>query len=163
MNGRSFKMADIGKGYLIFMLDQEEFAIDILKIQEILSCSDIKIRAMPDSPFYMKGFASWHGGLIPIIDLKMLYQGVETQHDDFTVIIIVNVNGEFLGMMVSAVSEMITLTEDQLKSASICETRLSHCSIENIGVIDKRILIILDPEKLLMLHKNAKGKDNENG
>ncbi len=130
-----------------FNLGQEEYAVDILKVQEINRLVDIT--SMPNSPFYMEGVINLRGKVIPVINLRKKFGLENREMDSHSRIIVVDV-GETIGLIVDSVSEVLRLSSDTVEPAP--EMITSECSseyIKGVGKLEDRLLILLDIEKLL--------------
>jgi len=130
-----------------FNLGQEEYAVDILNVQEINRLVDIT--SMPNSPFYMEGVINLRGKVIPVINLRKKFGLENREMDSHSRIIVVNV-GKTIGLIVDSVSEVLRLSSDTVEPAP--EMIISKCSseyIKGVGKLEDRLLILLDIEKLL--------------
>src|SRR5450830_502246 len=93
--------------FLSFQLGEEEFCLEILKVQEIRGYGEItKIANTPD---YIKGVVNLRGEIVPILDLRIKLNFKDVEYDEFTVVIILNLEGQNLGIVVDSVSDVIAL------------------------------------------------------
>jgi len=133
--------------FLVFGLNNEEYAIDIGTVSELRGYG--MVTAIANSPAHVKGVINLRGAIVPIIDLRIKFGQQAPTYDQFTVAIILNVNGQTAGMVVDSVSNVVALTSEQLKPAP----KTSSCDdaefITGIGTIDDRMLILIDVEKLI--------------
>ncbi len=137
-----------GSEYLTFTLGKEEYGIDILKVQEIRSYE--AVTKIANSPEFIKGVVNLRGTIVPIMDMRIKFNLGEANYDQFTVVIVLNVAGRVVGMVVDSVSDVIALAGDQIRpapdfSSSMFDTKY----ITGLGTIDKRMLILVDIEKLM--------------
>ena len=100
--------------FLTFRLGGEEYAIEILKVREIRSWE--APTAIVNAPEYIKGVINLRGTIVPIVDLRMKFKG-EAKYDEFTVVIILSVSERVLGIVVDAVSDILTVTEGLIQPA----------------------------------------------
>jgi purine-binding chemotaxis protein CheW len=101
--------ADIGgKEYLAFTLGQEEYGIDILKVQEIRGYE--AVTRIANAPEFIKGVVNLRGIIVPVVDMRIKFKLGEPTYDQFTVVIILNIDSRVMGMVVDSVSDVTTLT-----------------------------------------------------
>lgn len=132
---------------LAFTLGREEYGINILKVQEIRGYESVTYIA--NAPDYIKGVINLRGFIVPIIDMRIRFNLGTPTYDQFTVVIILNVGCRVIGMVVDSVSDVITLNQDQIKPAPEMGTALDTDYLIGLGTIDKRMLILVDIDKLL--------------
>jgi len=132
---------------LSFRLGGEEYAISILKVQEIRGYDAVtRIASAPD---YLKGVVNLRGIIVPIVDMRIKFKVGEPTYDAFTVVIVLNINGHTIGMVVDSVSDVVTLTPDQIKPAPDLGASVSTEFLQGLGTVNERMLILLDIDKLL--------------
>src|SRR6478609_5021902 len=95
-----------GREFLTFRLGAEEYAIEILKVQEIRGWE--QPTAIANTPEFIKGVINLRGTIVPIVDLRLKFKG-EAKYDEFTVVIILSVARRVMGIVVDAVSDVVTL------------------------------------------------------
>lgn len=132
---------------LTFTLGKEEYGIDILKVQEIRGY-DI-VTTIPNSPAYLKGVINLRGVIVPIVDLRIQFNLGEVKYDQFTVVIILNIGKRVVGVVVDSVSDVTTLTAEQIQPAPQLGNGVKAEYLSGMGTIDERMLILLDIEKLM--------------
>jgi purine-binding chemotaxis protein CheW len=130
-----------------FTLGKEEYAIDILQVQEIVMMREIT--RMPRAPEFIEGIVNLRGQMIPIIDMRKRFSLDEAQHDSETRIIIVEIAGELVGMVVDGVREVIRLPDSAVSPPPPMIQGISSEYLRGIGQIGERLLIMLDLEKVL--------------
>jgi purine-binding chemotaxis protein CheW len=137
--------------YLTFRLGAEEYGIDILKVQEIRGYDAVtRVAGAPD---FLKGVINLRGVIVPIVDLRLKFHLGDIRYDEFTVVVILNVAGRVVGAVVDSVSDVLELTEGQIRNAPDFQCLLDSSFITGLGTAgsdDKaRMLILLDIEKLM--------------
>ncbi|WP_374580254.1 chemotaxis protein CheW [Pseudoduganella sp.] len=135
------------KEYLAFKLGAEEYGIDILKVQEIRGYE--AVTRIANAPEFIKGVINLRGIIIPVVDMRIKFKLGEPVYDQFTVVIILNINGRVVGMVVDAVSDVTSLTEEQIKPAPDMGTAFSSEYMIGLGTIDERMLILVDIGRLM--------------
>lgn len=136
-----------GQEYLAFKLGKEEYGIDILKVQEIRGYETVT--RIANAPDFIKGVVNLRGIIVPIVDMRIKFNLGEPTYDQFTVVIILNIGGRVVGMVVDSVSDVITLSPDQIKPAPEMGTALNTDYLVGLGTIDERMLILVDIDKLM--------------
>jgi len=104
-----------GSEYLTFTLGQEEYGIDILKVQEIRGYD--AVTKIANTPEFIKGVINLRGTIVPIIDMRIKFQLGSVEYNQFTVVIILNIANRVVGMVVDGVSDVIALPSDQIRPA----------------------------------------------
>jgi purine-binding chemotaxis protein CheW len=133
--------------FLTFKLGNEEYGIEILKVQEIRGYD--AITHIANTPAFIKGVVNLRGIIVPIVDLRIKFNLGNVEYDQFTVVIILNVSGRVMGIVVDGVSDVITLTADQIKPAPEFSAHVDTDYIIGLGTVDERMLILADIEKLM--------------
>jgi len=132
--------------FLTFRLGGEEYAIEILKVQEIRGWE--APTAIAGTPAFIKGVINLRGTIVPIVDLRLKFKG-EAKYDEFTVVIILSVAHRVLGIVVDAVSDVTTLTPQQIRPAPEFGASLDTRFITGLGTVGERMLILTDIERLM--------------
>lgn len=140
---------DIGDAsqILIFTIGEEAYGIDIKKVQEIRGKE--AITAIPGTHAYQKGIINLRGEIVPIIDLRIKFQISDGTFDNLTTFIIVSIQQRLVGIIVDRVSDVVTLTPDQIKPMSKSAGQLSKNSITGIATLEDRLIILLDIDELV--------------
>ncbi|MHB8949708.1 MAG: chemotaxis protein CheW [Rhodoferax sp.] len=133
--------------FLAFKLGTEEYGIDILRVQEIRSYEEPTRFA--NTPAFIKGVINLRGVIVPIIDMRLKFNLGEANYDHLTVVIVLNIGKQVVGMVVDGVSDVITLTPDQLRPVPEFSSAIDSDHLMAIGAIEERMLILLDIEKLM--------------
>lgn len=133
---------------LVFTLGGEEYGIEILKVQEIRGYSNVT--RIANAPDFVKGVTNLRGVIVPIVDLRLKFKLGEAEYNEQTVVIVLNIGERVVGAVVDGVSDVLTLTPDQVKAAPDFGTsNLSTEYLLGLGSIDDRMLILVDIEKLM--------------
>lgn len=136
-----------GRELLTFTLGNEEYGIDILKVQEIRGY-DV-VTSIANTPAFIKGVINLRGIIVPIIDMRIKFGFCNVTYNQLTVVIILNVANRVVGMVVDGVSDVIALTAEQLKPAPEFSTAFDTQYIIGLGTVDDRMIIVIDIEKLI--------------
>ncbi|WP_443134883.1 chemotaxis protein CheW [Herbaspirillum sp. CF444] len=147
ISGFGEKADSAGNEFLAFTLGKEEYGIDILKVQEIRGYE--AVTRIANSPDFIKGVVNLRGIIVPIVDMRIKFQLGEPTYDQFTVVIILNISGRVVGMVVDSVSDVITLSPEQIKPAPEMGTTFDSDYLIGLGTLDERMLILVDIDKLM--------------
>ena len=133
--------------FLTFTLGNEEYAIDILKVQEIRGYESPTLIA--NAPTFIKGVINLRGIIVPIVDLRIKFNLGKVEYTPFTVVIILNVAGRVIGIVVDSVSDVIALTPAQIRSAPEFSGSFDTKYILGLAALDTRMMIVTDIERLM--------------
>ena len=133
--------------YLTFRLDQEEYGIDILKVQEIRGYESPT--RIANAPSFIKGVVNLRGTIVPIIDMRLKFNCAQADYNSFTVVIILNLRNRIVGIVVDSVSDVMELAADNIRIAPDIESVIDNSCILGLGSVGDRMLILLDIEKLM--------------
>ncbi|GJQ58780.1 MAG: purine-binding chemotaxis protein CheW [Candidatus Scalindua sp. AMX11] len=137
---------DEGK-FLTFVINKEEYGIEILKVREIIGV--IGITPVPQTPDYLKGVINLRGKVIPIIDLRLKFSMQEEEHKQETCIIVVEVNNAPIGIIVDNVSEVLDIRGEEVEDTPQFGHNIDTDYITGLGKAKEKIIILLDIEKVL--------------
>jgi len=132
--------------FLTFTLGQEEYGVDILKVQEIRGYDTVT--RIPEAPDFIKGVINLRGTIVPVVDMRLKFR-LPAGYNEFTVMIILNVARRVVGMVVDGVSDVMQLTPQQIRPAPEFGAGVNTRFITGIGALEQRMLILIDIEKLM--------------
>lgn len=127
-------------------IDNEEYAVDIRAVQEIIRLLDIT--RVPHAPAYLHGVVNLRGMVIPVMDMHIRFGLSQRINTDSTRIIIVNWNETIVGLIVDGVSEVIRLPASAIEPPPALEQK-NATFFTGVGKIEKRLLILLNLDKIL--------------
>ena len=130
-----------------FQLGEEEFGVDILKVQEINRM--LEITKVPNSPIFVDGVINLRGKVIPILNLRQRFALEKKEIDKKTRIVVVEIDGKVVGVVVDAVSEVLRLPADTVEPPPPMVAGIESEYIKGVGKLENRLLILLDLNKLL--------------
>lgn len=133
--------------YLTFRLDQEEYGIDILKVQEIRGYEPPT--RVADAPNFIKGVVNLRGTIVPIVDMRLKFNCAKAEYNTFTVVIILNLRNRIVGIVVDSVSDVMELPADSIKPAPDLDSVIDSGAVVGLGSLGDRMLILLDIERLM--------------
>ena len=133
--------------YLTFRLDQEEYGIDILKVQEIRGYEPPT--RVADAPNFIKGVVNLRGTIVPIVDMRLKFNCANAEYNTFTVVIVLNLRNRIVGIVVDSVSDVMELPPENLKPAPDLDSGIDSGAVLGLGSLGDRMLILLDIERLM--------------
>ena len=133
--------------FLTFTLGKEEYGIDILRVQEIRGYD--AVTAIANTPNFINGVINLRGIIVPIVDMRIKFNLGTVEYNQFTVVIILNLSHRVVGIVVDGVSDVITLTQEQIKAAPEFSSSLDTQYIVGLGAVDQRMIILMDIERLM--------------
>lgn len=136
-----------------FNIAEEEFGVEILKVQEIIRM--MNITRMPKAPEFVEGVVNLRGRVIPIIDLRKRFGMSSQEHDKHTRIIVIEINNVIVGFVVDSVSEVLRIPKDTVEEPPSIISGIDSEYISGVGKLEDRLLILLDLDRLL-----SKGEQN---
>ena len=143
--------ASTPREFLSFRLGNEEYAIDILRVQEIRSYE--KPTRIANTPHFIKGVVNLRGVIVPIVDLRLIAGCESAGYDVSTVVIVLNVHGRVIGAVVDSVSDVLEIGAQDIKPAPPLGSSIEADHIMGIGCIKngevERMLILTDIEALI--------------
>ena len=139
-----------------FKLADEEFVIDILKVQEIIKMIDIT--PLPNAPHYVNGVINLRGKVIPVISLRKRFGFEEKEDSNLTRIMVVEIDKKLVGFIVDRVTEVLRIPASSIEPPPPLVSKIGSEYLKGVGKIGDRLLIILEVEKILQ----TENKDNTN-
>ncbi|MFW0883586.1 chemotaxis protein CheW [Candidatus Acidulodesulfobacterium sp. H_13] len=129
-----------------FKLGNEEFALDILKVQEINRI--VEITKVPKAPDFVEGVINLRGRVIPIVDIrKKFHLSIKEATKDARVIV-VNIMNKTIGLIVDSVSEVLRINSSTIQPPPPLIAGLDSDYIKGVGKLDERLIILLDIDKI---------------
>jgi purine-binding chemotaxis protein CheW len=132
-----------------FLIGSEEFAVDILKVQEINRIT--QITKVPNSPDFVEGVINLRGKVIPILDLRIRMGMEKKEHDSRTRIIVVEVDQKTIGFIVDEVTEVLRIPKSVIENPPDLVSNTKSEFITGVGKLEDRLLILLDLDKIISL------------
>lgn len=138
--------------YLTFIMNDEEYGVDILAVQEIRGWE--RATMVPNSPSHMKGVLNLRGTIVPIIDLRDRFNIPSVDYSDVTVVVILKIEtdkGErTMGIIVDAISDVYDIPLGKVRTTGVSDNQNSHF-IKGLVTVDKNMVILLELKKLLTI------------
>ena len=140
-------MKDNTREMLVFKLGSEEYAVDILKVQEIRGYE--KVTPIPRAPDFLKGVVNLRGTIVPVVDLRVKFALPDVTYDTFTVVIVLRIAGRTVGAVVDGVSDVVHLAGHEMKEPPRLGAIVDSSYLAGVATQGGRMILALDIEKLL--------------
>lgn len=136
---------------LIFTLGQEQYGVDILKVQEIRDYTNVtRVAGVPD---FIRGVTNLRGEVVPVVDLRLKFAIGAADFTSETVVIVINVNERIVGVIVDSVSDVVSLTPEQVTPAPRFGNQINSNYLLGLANVDERMLILLNVDTMLSSHE----------
>jgi purine-binding chemotaxis protein CheW len=136
-----------GREYLAFSLGGEEYAVNILKVQEIRAYE--RVTRIANMPAYIKGVMNLRGAVVPVVDLRVRFNVGSAEFNASTIVIVINIGPRTIGMVVDGVSDVVILKPSDVRPAPQIAGVLTAEYLEGVAILDKRMLIIVEIDGLM--------------
>ena len=137
--------------YLAFHLGREEFAIQVLKVREIMGLQEIT--AVPHTPSYTKGVINLRGKVIPVVDLRLKFGMTEAEYTQRTCIIVTEVENEggtmMIGALVDGVSEVLNLVASDIEDTPDFGGEVATAGLLGMAKVKGKVKILLDIDEVM--------------
>ena len=147
--------------YLTFMLAEEDYGVDILRVQEIRGWE--AATRMPNSPSYVKGVLNLRGSIVPIFDLRERFELPLQAYTKDTVVIVLRVNSEsgmcIMGVIVDSVSDVLNASTGGIVNAPNFGDRIATEFISGLISAEGKMVMLLDVDKLLNQDETEDAED----
>ena len=134
--------------FLTFTVGEEVFGVDIMMVREIKGWTEVT--RLPNSPEFLRGVMNLRGVILPIFDLRCRFGLGLTKAESKHVIIIIALEKRSIGILVDAVSDILTVTREEVKAAPAMEgnNSVDEKYVSGLISVDQRMVILLDMERL---------------
>ncbi len=139
--------------WVTFKLDNEIYGINVMQVQEVLRMTEIA--PVPGAPDYVLGIINLRGNVVTVMDTRKRFGLMPTEMDDQTRIIIVEAQGNVVGILVDSVAEVVYLRESEIEVAPNVGNDESSKYIQGVCSRDEHLLILVDINKLLSVDEWA--------
>lgn len=134
--------------YVTFTLGDGEYGIEILHVQEFKGYR--AVTPVPNMPKHLRGVMNLRGVIIPVFDLRVRF-GLDATLNDFTVIVVVVVNGRTVGLVVDAVSDVIDIAPTEIQATPEFSERATSAFLRGMARTHDKLVILLDLDHLVSI------------
>ena len=135
------------KEFLTFVLGNEHYALDIMSVKEIRGYE--AVTKIANAPAFIKGVMNLRGDIVPIVDLRIKFSVGEATYNEFTIVIMLNVAERIVGIVVDGVSDVIRLTDDQIRPPPQFGVAFDSRYLLGLVPIDDHMVILVNIERLI--------------
>jgi len=139
--------------YLTFVLADESYGIDILKVQEIRGYD--AVTKIANTPEFIKGVVNLRGLIVPIVDLRIKFGLGNVEYNEFTVVIILNLGTRIVGIVVDGVSDVMNLRGNQVRTVPDIVSSIDTKYITGLATVEDKMFILVDIEQLMTSQEMA--------
>ncbi len=132
--------------FITFHIADEEYCVDIMAVREIRGWT--RATALPHTPEYVCGVINLRGTVLPIIDLAARLSLGKAQPSSRHVIIVLQVRDQIVGLLVDAVSDILTVAATELHSTPSVSSEIAKVFVKSVLAIDKRMIRLIDVERV---------------
>jgi purine-binding chemotaxis protein CheW len=132
---------------LTFLLQEQEYGLELLTIKEIQGYTPVT--AIPNVPVYIRGVMNLRGTVLPVVDLRMRFGLPVREYDKFTVVLVAMIYGKMVGLLVDAISDVLTIENGELRPAPDFGPAVDSRFIDSVFQTHDRLAVVLDLDKLL--------------
>jgi len=133
--------------WVTFYLDNEKYGINVMSVQEVLRITDIA--PVPGAPHYVLGIINLRGNVVTVIDTRTRFNLTEKESDDSTRIVIIESDGQVIGILVDSVAEVVDLRKSDIETTPNVGNDESSKYIQGVSSQGDQLLILVDVDKLL--------------
>ncbi len=130
-----------------FKVMDEHYGIDVSSVHEIIGMTEIT--AIPNRLCFMIGVINLRGVVVPVIDLRVKFNFPKKEYDRQTVILVSEINENIIGMVVDSVSDVTSITEDNIQVQKSFSPSIKNDYIQGIIRINEKLIILLEIDKIL--------------
>jgi len=142
-----------------FVIENEEFGIDILKVQEIIRPVDIT--RVPNAPSFVEGVINLRGRIVPVVDMRKRFNLPDREQDQHTRIVVVELTDKVVGFIMDAVKEVIRVDRSVIEPPPELAIGIDTHYIKGVAKLEDRLLILLDLEEVLSVDEKKALRSSE--
>lgn len=136
-----------GSQHLTFRLGEEQYGVEILKVQEIRGYS--AVTPIPNTPRHLRGVLNLRGTIVPVVDLRLKFGMAETEYNQFTVIIVLTVGSKVVGLVVDAVSDVLSIPRADIQPTPDFGVEVDARFIEGVAKAGDKLVVLLNIDRVL--------------
>ena len=133
--------------FLSFVLGDEHYALDIMSVKEIRGYE--AVTKIANAPSFIKGVINLRGDIVPIVDLRIKFNVGEATYNDFTIVIMLNVAQRIVGIVVDGVSDVIRLTDDEIRPPPEFGVAFDSRFLLGLVPIEQHMVILVNIDMLI--------------
>ena len=139
--------AGVGRELISFRIGAQEFCVDIMEVREIRGWTPAT--ALPQAPAFVRGVINLRGAVLPIVDLASRLGFESTEVNDRNVIIVADIGGQVVGLLIDAVSDILTITDDMIQPTPDVASETAKTFVRGLIPMDGRMISLIGLERVL--------------
>ncbi len=147
VESKSSQGGSVAGEFLTFVLGTESYGLEILKVQEIRGYD--AVTQIANTPAFIKGVINLRGKIVPIVDLRLKFNLGKVEYNEFTVVIILNLNGRVVGIVVDGVSDVMELMDKHIRAVPDIVASIDTKYITGLATVGEKMFILVDIEQLM--------------
>lgn len=132
---------------LTFLLNEQNYGLELIKVQEIRGFT--QITPIPNMPSHIKGVMNLRGSVLPVVDLRIKFGMESTAYTKFTVIVIAHSRGKSVGLVVDAVSDVLSASSDKIQPPPDFGDHTDSRFVQGLINSGEKLVVLLDLDRLL--------------
>lgn len=137
--------------FIAFTIGGEEYGVDIMEVREIKGWT--QATRLPNAPQHVRGVINLRGTMVPVFDLRARFGGGETEATKIHVVIIVSVGRRVIGILVDAVSDILSVNHDEIQAVPEIDRTIDSSYLTGLVAVEERMVALLDVGKLFDLDR----------
>jgi len=133
--------------FLSFVLGDENYALDIMSVKEIRGYESVT--KIANAPSFVKGVLNLRGDIVPIVDLRMKFNIGQATYDEFTIVIMLNVNERIVGVVVDAVSDVVKLSAQEILPPPEFGVSFDSRFLRGLATVEEKMVILVNIAALI--------------
>ncbi|WP_320823528.1 chemotaxis protein CheW [Reinekea sp.] len=133
--------------FLSFVLGDENYALDIMSVKEIRGYESVT--KIANAPTFVKGVLNLRGDIVPIVDLRMKFNIGQATYDEFTIVIMLNVNDRIVGVVVDAVSDVVKLSAKEILPPPEFGVSFDSLFLRGLATVEDKMVILVNIAALI--------------
>lgn len=138
---------DLQSKYLTFVIEGQIFGLPVMDVVQIVGQQEVT--SIPSFPYYAKGVIHLRGNMIPVIDVRILFQKTASTYHDRICILIVNIYNKRIGLIVDAMDEVINIEDVYIKDPYYFSSECTNRFLAGIAQLKDKVVLILDMDRIL--------------
>lgn len=141
------EMTGDGREFLSFVLGGEHYALDITTVKEIRGYE--QVTKIANAPEFIKGVMNLRGDIVPVVDLRIKFKVGEATYNEFTIVIMLNVDERIVGIVVDGVSDVIRLSDEEMLPPPEFGVAFDSRYLHGLADVDETMVILVNIESLI--------------
>jgi len=133
--------------FMTFEVAEEQFGIDVMRVQELIRYQ--KPSRIPNAPEVVSGVINFRGHIIPVIDMRRKFNFEPGTYDEFSVIIVLEVQDKIMGLLVDRVLDIVSVVREDVQGTLDFQKEFDTEYLCGVGKVGEQLVFLVDPDRLL--------------